>query len=69
MLIPDPDFFPIPHPGSRSQAAQKKHQIPDPDLQHCLGVIKSYSLPRFMSLVFKEIKYNLGNGCSIKRPV
>jgi hypothetical protein len=26
---PDPDFLPIPGPGS------EKHQIPDPDLQHC----------------------------------
>jgi hypothetical protein len=28
---PDPDFIPIPDPGS------KRHWIPDPDPQHCFG--------------------------------
>jgi hypothetical protein len=31
---PDPDFLPIPDPGSRIQGS-KRHRIPDPDPQHC----------------------------------
>jgi hypothetical protein len=39
---PDPDFLPIPDPGSRGQKGtgsrvqgSKRHRIPDPDPQHC----------------------------------
>ncbi len=32
---PDPDFLPIPDPGSWIQAS-KRHRIPDRDPQHCI---------------------------------
>jgi hypothetical protein len=31
---PDPEFLPIPDPGSRGL---ERHRIPDPDSQHCLS--------------------------------
>ncbi len=35
VFIPDPDFLPMPDPGSRGQ---KRHRIPDPDVSTTLVV-------------------------------
>jgi hypothetical protein len=36
-VVQDPDFLPIPDPGSWIMGS-KRHQIPNPDPQHCIYV-------------------------------
>ncbi len=43
----DPDFLPIPDPGSRGQKGTGS-RIPDPDLQHCILHIADMNKVRYL---------------------
>jgi hypothetical protein len=59
--ITDPDFLPIPDPGSRIQGS-KRHRIPDQDPQHCWKLLK-YLLYVLKLFLIRFRNYWRGNFC------